>query len=258
MSWHFQIIKKTVDILVMTVLALYFALGFLVGFLPLYLVVLLFSRDREPGFQKLTHFFFRGFFWLTQAIVPGLTIRVSKEIHNIRSSVIVCNHVSYLDPILLISLLKRQKTIVMSVLFKIPIFGWVVRHSGYLPATMDKGLSSLMIDQVQHLKDYLVSGGNIFIFPEGTLSKDGELGSFSPGAFKIAKVCQAPIEVLYIKNTDILYTAGRFLFNTCVRNIIEVERICRIEPDFAGDSFSTFDLIERARQVYLTKMGKRS
>jgi 1-acyl-sn-glycerol-3-phosphate acyltransferase len=146
----------------------------------------------------------------------------------------------------------------MSVLFKIPIFGWVVRHSGYIPVTTAKDLNMLMIDRIQRLKDYLGSGGNIFIFPEGTLSKDGELGSFRPGAFKIARQCQAPIEVLYIKNTDVLYTPGRFLFNTCVRNTIEVERICRIEPDFAGDSFSTFDLIERARQVYLTKMGKRS
>jgi len=90
------------------------------------------------------------------------------------------------------------------------------------------------------------------------LSNDGELGSFIPGAFKIAKVCQAPIEVLYIKNTDILYTARRFLFNTCVRNTIEVERIFRIEPALAGDSFSTFDLMQRARQVYLIKIGKRS
>lgn len=258
MSWHFQLIKTTVDILVMTVLALYFALGFLVGFLPLYLAVLLFSRDREPGFQNLTHFFFRSFFWLTQVLVPGLTIRVSEEIHNIRSSVIVCNHVSYLDPILLISLFKRQKTIVMSVLFKIPIFGWVVRHSGYLPVTIGKDLSMPMTDRIQRLKDYLASGGNIFIFPEGTRSKDGELGSFRSGAFKIAKVCQAPIEVLYIKNTDILYTPGRFLFNTCVRNIIEVERICRIEPDFAGKSLSTFDLMERTRKVYMTKMAKHS
>jgi 1-acyl-sn-glycerol-3-phosphate acyltransferase len=256
MSWHFQFIKTNADILVMTVLVVYFALGTLVGFLLLYLAVLLFSRDTEPGFHKLTHFFFRNFFWLTQAIVSELTIRVSEEIHNIRSSVIACNHVSYLDPILLISLFKRQKTIVMSVLFNIPIFGWVVRHSGYLPVTIGKNLNMLMIDRIQRLKDYLASAGNIFIFPEGTLSKDGELVTFRPGAFKMAKQCQAPIEGLYIKNTDLLYTPGRFLFNTCVRNTIEVHQICRIEPDFAGDSFSTFDLMQRARQSYLTKMGK--
>ena len=54
--------------------------------------------------------------------------------------------------------------------------------------------------------DYLSSGGNLFIFPEGTRSRDGKIGKFNDGAFKIAKRFEAPIKVLQIKNTNGLFT----------------------------------------------------
>lgn len=254
MSWPFRVVKKIVDIFVTTVLWIYFTVGAVVGFLPFFLFVFLFSRDREAGFQKVIHFFYRGFFWLARTIIPGLRIEIREEVRKIRSCVVMCNHLSYLDPILLLSVWKAHKTIVKSALFRAPCFGWFLRHAGYIPAGADGDLAGMMVERVEKLDEFLGAGGNLFIFPEGTRSEDGTLGSFETGAFKIARRCEAPIEVLFISNTARLYTPGRVLFNTCVRNTIRIERICRIEPESALRHAAVSDLSERVRQRYLDKM----
>ena len=59
-------------------------------------------------------------------------------------------------------------------------------------------ISQMMIEQMETMPNYLASGGNLFVFPEGTRSRDGKLGALNNGAFKIARLCRAPIYVLQI------------------------------------------------------------
>jgi 1-acyl-sn-glycerol-3-phosphate acyltransferase len=168
----------------------------------------------------------------------------------IRSAVIVCNHLSYLDPLLLIALLERHRTMVKTRFFRIPIFGWVIRKSGYFPAAGQGQFSGIMIDQLETMKGYLRSGGNFFIFPEGTRSRDGKIGPLNRGALKIARLCQAPVYVLLLSNTDKLFTPGKFLFNTRVENTISLKIISRIEPDQRNDVPSAAGLEAQVLQAY--------
>ncbi|EKD35914.1 MAG: Phospholipid/glycerol acyltransferase, partial [uncultured bacterium] len=101
----------------------------------------------------------------------------------------------------------------------------------------------------------LKDGGNIFIFPEGTRSRDGRIGNLNSGALKIARMCKAPIYVLQLKNTDKLFTPGRFWFNTRQPNTIGVKLIERIEPDYLHNSPSTAELLLRVRQAFLDHQG---
>jgi len=227
----------------------YFTLGFVVFFSPFYLAAYLFSENREYAFQRLNHNFFKGFFFLIRVIIPGHKLRISGEIGSIRSSVIVCNHQSYLDPLLLISLFPRQKTIVKSTFFSVPILGWLLGQSGFLPSTSEDRLSELMIERLETMDDFLASGGNLFIFPEGTRSRDGTIGRLNKGAFKIAKLRRAPVKVLFIRNTNKLFKPGKFLFNTMASNTITVELIDSIDPEYQSDHFSISDLMSRARSL---------
>jgi 1-acyl-sn-glycerol-3-phosphate acyltransferase len=227
----------------------YFTLGFIVFFSPFYLAAYLFSDNREKSFQRLNHHFYKGFFFLIRVFIPGQKWRVSDEIESIRSSVIVCNHLSYLDPLLLISLFKQHKTIVKSSFFSVPIFGWVLRQSGYIPSTSEGKLSELMIESFDTMDDFLTSGGNLFIFPEGTRSRNGTIGRLSKGAFKIAKLGRTPVKVLFIRNTNKLFTPGKFLFNTMVSNTISVEFIAGIEPDYQSESFSISNLMSQVHSL---------
>jgi 1-acyl-sn-glycerol-3-phosphate acyltransferase len=242
-------LKPVSDLLATLLLWSYFTLGFIVFFSPLYLAAYLFSDNREYAFQQLNHNFCKGFFLLIRFLIPGQKWRIDDDIKSIRSSVIVCNHLSYLDPLLLISLFPRHKTIVKSTFFSVPIFGWMLKQSGYIPSTSEGRLSELMIARIDAMDGYLASGGNLFIFPEGTRSQDGTIGRLNTGAFKIARLCRTPIKVLHIRNTNKLFTPGKFLFNTLAPNIITVEPITVIEPDYQSGHFSIAELMSRVRSL---------
>ncbi|MDF1592786.1 MAG: lysophospholipid acyltransferase family protein [Desulfobacterales bacterium] len=245
-------LKPVADIVIPLICWTYYIPGFLLFFAPAYLAAFVFSGNRERAWQKLNHLFFKIFFRLLQKITPGLSIQVADDVLSIRSAIIVSNHVSYLDPILLISLFARQKTIVKRTFFKLPVFGWILKTSGYIPSALNGNPD--MIRRIEDMGAYLASGGNLFIFPEGTRSRDGRIGRFNKSAFKIAANCNAPIYVIFIQNTDVLFPPGGFRFSTCVPNAVRVELIGRLAPD--NQNFSVSEIADRARTLMLQRHGR--
>jgi 1-acyl-sn-glycerol-3-phosphate acyltransferase len=249
-------IKPMLDVIVTLLLWGYFTLGFVLLFSPRYAAATLRRADQEAAFQRLNCLFFQGLFRLLRLITPGVTLNIRDEIRTIRSSVIVCNHLSYLDPILLISLFEKQKTIVKSAFFKVPVFRWILRQSGYIPSQAGDDYASLMISNVENIREYLASGGNLFIFPEGTRSRTGRLRPFNKGAFSIARYCRAPIQCLMIRNTNRLFIPGRFRLNTCIPVAIDVERIGSFDPDYGDPAFRLSVLIREIREIYEGRLAE--
>lgn len=226
---------------------LYFTLGFLVLFAPLYLGSGLFGKEKTRAFQRYNRLFYRFFFRILSTVAPRQHWKIDAAISSLRGSVILCNHRSYLDPLLLIAHLHRATTIVKSVFFTVPIFGWVIRTSGYLPATATGRFASLMLAQMESLPAYLASGGNLFVFPEGTRSRDGQIAPLQQGAFKIARQCRVPVHVLVVKNTDRLFTPGVFLFAAGQANTIRLRLVETIAVEDLQMNLS--DLGRRARRA---------
>ncbi len=241
-------IKPVSDLIITLLLWSYFTLGFILLFSPVYMAAYLFSKDREISFQRLNHKFYKGFFSLARVLIIGHKWRIDDVLSN-QGSVIICNHVSYLDPILLISLFEKQKTIVKSTFFKVPIFSRVLKLSGYIPAVSSGKFSDLMIQHIETMADYLASGGNLFVFPEGTRNRSNTIGRLNEGAFKIARLCKASINVLSIQNTNKLFEPGKFLFNTCISNTIIVKQVAYIKPDYQSEKFSIAELMSRVHSL---------
>jgi 1-acyl-sn-glycerol-3-phosphate acyltransferase len=248
-------IKPLMDVIVTFLLWIYFTMGFMLFFALRYTAASFRRVDREAAFQRLNHRFFRGFFRLLRLITPGVALHIRDEVQTIHSSVIICNHLSYLDPILLISLFEKQKTIVKSIFFSAPFFGWIMRQSGYIPSQTGGEHTTLLIRNMETVREYLASGGNLFIFPEGTRSRTDRLGPFNKGAFSIARYCRAPIQCLLIRNTNRLFVPGRFRFNTCVPVSIDVERIGVFDPDYGDPAFSLAALIRDIRELYEKRLA---
>jgi 1-acyl-sn-glycerol-3-phosphate acyltransferase len=171
--------------------------------------------------------------------------------------VIVCNHISYLDSILMISLFEQHRTIVKSRFFSVPVFRQVIALSGYIPSTSEGNLSDLIIRRIEEMDCFFKGGGNLFIFPEGTRSRGGAIGPLNKGAFKIARLSQRPIKVLFVHNTDKLFQPGRFLFNTCFEGTISVETLAGIEPDYQRERLSITELMTQVRSLLETEQAKR-
>ncbi len=188
--------------------------------------------------------------------MPQVTISIAPEVYAVRSSVVIANHLSFLDPILLVSLFRQHKTIVRSDFFKVPIFGWVLKSAGYLaPALAQNPDAPDLMEQVKAMRSYLAAGGNLFIFPEGTRSRTGAIGPFEKGAFTIARLCRAPISVLRIENTHRVYPPDSFFFNTGETVEIRISLAGRLQPDYESDDFSNADLIKQARAFFETEQA---
>jgi 1-acyl-sn-glycerol-3-phosphate acyltransferase len=242
-------LKPFTDVAITLLVWSYFTIGFVLFFAPFYLWAYRFSGNREISFQRLNHRFYQGFFALVRTLIPSNRWRVADDVRSIRSAVIVCNHISYLDPLLLISLFEKHKTIVKSRLFDIPIFGWMLKLSGYIPSDSSGKLADLMVERIEGMSDYLAAGGNLFVFPEGTRSRSGSIGALNRGAFKIARRCRRPINVLYIRNTDKLLQPGKFLFNCGEQNTISVELLGSIEPADGSERFQISDVMTQVHAL---------
>lgn len=244
-----QPLRVVWDVVVTLILWTYFTLGFIILFAPFYGIAAFFKTRRESAYQRLNHLFFRGFLFLVRALIPGHAWDIDETAKNIRSSIVVCNHRSYLDPLILISLYSRQKTIVKSELFALPLFGRLMAWSGFIPSRSQGRMAELMLDQMESLDDFMVAGGNLFIFPEGTRSRDGRIGRLNPSAFKIARRCGAPVRVLFINNTEKTFPPGRFRFNTQGPNTISVQLAGSIEANEWALTDSTGTVSERVQEM---------
>ncbi|MHB8771798.1 MAG: lysophospholipid acyltransferase family protein [Syntrophales bacterium] len=238
------------DFSVTVILWTYYIMGFVLLFSPFYLATLLRAEGREEAFQRWNHRLHRSFFALLRWLAPRVQWRISAAVKEIRSSLIIANHLSFLDPILFVSLYEQQKTIVKKDYFRLPVFGWILKSSGYIPSFAEGLFAADMVEQIKKMRQYLAGGGNLFIFPEGHRSRDGRLGPFDPGAFKIARLCRAtPLAVVRIRGTDGLFPPGRFLFNTRAERVIVVELAGTLAPDYESETFSPSALMAEARSL---------
>lgn len=235
------------EIAVTLVLWTYFTLGFVLLFAPLYLLALALVSDRARTAQRLNHLFYRGFFRLCRLLMPRQRWVIDPALAAVTGSVVVCNHLSYLDPLLLIALFPRHTTIVKDRLFRIPILGWVLRASGYLASGGPE--SGRTLEHLEGMRSFLAGGGNLFVFPEGTRSRDGGVGPLHAGAFKIARLCRAPVAVAAIGNTQRLFTPGRFRFAACRANTITVRLLEHFTPTYDRPDFSIRALMAQVRAL---------
>jgi 1-acyl-sn-glycerol-3-phosphate acyltransferase len=245
-----------IDFAVTIILWFYFMFGYLFILLFLYIPVYCFAKNRATALQNLNHVHLKVFFTLTRLLIPRAKFNIPEDVRQIQSSVIVCNHLSYLDPILLVSLFRRQKTIVKHTFFKVPIFGWFLKNYGYLPSGSEEMIGPSMIDNLENIKEHLTAGGVLFMFPEGTRSRDGNLAPFNKGVFTIARYCKAPLKLIFIKGTNKLFQPGHFLFNSHDYSEIKLELIGSVNPDYKSNNFSVSTLADEVRKIFEEKIAK--
>lgn len=129
------------------------------------------------GFLRFLCFIvFRLFFKLE---VVGLN-NLNKELGGL---VLVSNHKSYLDPVVLgLYLNRRLFFMAKSELFSVPVLGYIIKKLGAFP--VKRGLHD--VSALENARKIVTSSRILALFPEGTRSKNGEILKFKLGAVKIA------------------------------------------------------------------------
>ncbi len=107
-------------------------------------------------------------------------------------AIFISNHQSILDiPVVIATLPPGVNMFAKRSLFRIPVFGWAMRAQGFVPVVRHN--RSKAGQSLQPAERALRNGRQLFIFPEGTRSRTGELGSFKTGAFRLGITTGTPI-----------------------------------------------------------------
>lgn len=122
--------------------------------------------------------------------------------------IIVSNHQSLLDPVVLLACIPRKITFMAaSYLFKIPVVAQVLRLAGAIPVHSEKG----DVRSFRKALGILKQGGVIALFPEGGVSSDGNLRPFMPGWAYLATKSGAPVLPVVVSGTRRVQPVGSFL-----------------------------------------------
>jgi 1-acyl-sn-glycerol-3-phosphate acyltransferase len=113
--------------------------------------------------------------------------------------VVVANHQSLLDILLLSRLPREMKWVAKESLFKLPWVGWMLRMSGDIP--IRRGDVESGGEALARARRYLANGMNVMIFPEGTRSAKGTLLPFKSGAFRLALEAGVPVLPVAVNGT---------------------------------------------------------
>ncbi|MFT4656499.1 MAG: 1-acyl-sn-glycerol-3-phosphate acyltransferase [Candidatus Aldehydirespiratoraceae bacterium] len=116
-----------------------------------------------------------------------------------RPYVVVANHESFVDMLLISHLPTEMKWLSKVEIMKIPFLGWMMKCARDIPLVRgDRNSAALAIEQCKKRLDSNVS---VMIFPEGRRTKSGELNTFKPGAFRLAIESGHPILPMAVHGT---------------------------------------------------------
>jgi len=153
--------------------------------------------------QYVVHRSFRLYITLLSSTrIIDLDLSGIGSLADCRGCLIVANHPTLLDVVLLMSLNPRVRCIVKHQLWSNPYLGGVVRAAGYLRNDLP---SETMI---RACADALAEGSNLLVFPEGTRTRPGETGRFQRGFANVAMLTGAELRLALITCHPITLTKG--------------------------------------------------
>lgn len=110
------------------------------------------------------------------------------------AALIVCNHVSYMDALILSATIPRPVRFVMYYrIFNIPVMRWIFRTAKAIPIAGARENPALMQAAFDEVDKALAEGELVCIFPEGALTRDGEMAAFKSGVEKILERRPVPV-----------------------------------------------------------------
>lgn len=164
-----------------------------------------------------------------------------------RPCVVVANHASLADPFLLSYLPFDQRFVAKEELFRVPLVGWLLRLAGDIPIRRGDCASASAMERA--CVTTLAHGLSVTIFPEGTRSRDGALGAFKNGAFRIATATGARILPVALHGTAACIVDGR---------TARAHACAEILPAIESDGSSVEELRDHAHRVIADALARRA
>lgn len=158
-------------------------------------------------FTLVPEFLMRFLSWLLVRTLYRLELHgIEKHVPDEGAALLVCNHVSYMDALILSACIPRPARFVMYYkIFNIPVMRWIFKTAKAIPIAGARENPDVMQRAFDTVDAALAEGELVCIFPEGALTKDGEIAAFKSGVEKIleraaARGQQVPVVPMALKN----------------------------------------------------------
>ncbi len=169
--------------------------------LPLMLAIWLVTAPFDRG-RYAVGYFFRKIAVVEAALNPLWRFRCTGAMpaDPRRPYVVVSNHESFVDILLISHLPWEMKWLSKAELFRLPVMGWLMHIAGDIP--LKRGVGPSAIEAMARCRDVLANRVSVMIFPEGTRSATADLLPFKDGAFRLAVDAGVPILPLAVHGTS--------------------------------------------------------
>ena len=210
-------------------------LTILLYFVVLFLTILFFPFDPK---KKLTH---AQCFWWSDALIglnPFWSVK-AQGLENIdpkKTYVIIANHQSMADIVVLYQIKSQFKWVAKASLFKVPFIGWclgLIKH-----IKLNRGDFASIKEIYHQASGWLKKDMSVLFFPEGTRSNSDQMGEFQNGAFKFAIKEKKPILPICLKGTHAAIPKGSWIFKA------KVAATVRVLPEVVTDNLGSGDFAQ--------------
>jgi 1-acyl-sn-glycerol-3-phosphate acyltransferase len=146
-------------------------------------------------FTLVPEFIMRFITWALTNTLYRTRVDGAEKIPDEGAVLLVCNHISFMDPLILMGSVRRPVRFVMYYkIFNIPVLRFVFRTAKAIPIAGYKEDPVVLDAAYEAIDAALADGEVVCIFPEGGLTRDGQIATFRPGVEKI--LARRPVPVV--------------------------------------------------------------
>ena len=232
------------------------------GLLTLFIVmagffVFIVSTPFDWRYRSLMHFIARVWAKSILFAVPFWRLNVS-GLENIppgkKPYVIVANHLSLIDILVLLSGLNRSfKFMAKKELFSVPFMGWHMALTGYIPVDRKSAQSSYAA--MRKAMQWIRKGVSVVFFPEGTRSRSGQIQPFKIGAFKVAQEAGVMILPVVLYGTRDALPKKSWIIRRASRFHLSVGKPVEVQPG-ANHEEALLGLRDRIRKEMADRLDR--
>lgn len=152
-------------------------------------------------FLLVPEFLLRFISWVMANLTYRFRIRGDENIPEHGAALLTCNHVSFVDALLLMAASPRPIRFIMDHrIFETPILGAIFRLAKAIPVASQKEDPAVYANAFAEADRTLADGDLLCIFPEGAITRDGELQPFRAGIMKVLATRPVPVIPMALQN----------------------------------------------------------
>ena len=152
-------------------------------------------------FLLVPEYLLRFVAFILSRVIYRFRVRGDEHIPATGAAIIACNHVSFIDAVLLMAASPRPIRFLMDhQLFNVPVLGTLFRLAKAIPVASQKDDPATYEAAFAEARQVLEQGDLLGIFPEGGITRDGGLQPFRPGIMKILATTPVPVVPTALQN----------------------------------------------------------